>query len=141
MSFSSPEQQRSILALCFEPNGDDYLYYRNRWSRGNPVTASEREAYLNIPAMGSRHAWRSSLGERETLPPRPAMPVRKKLLAAMPIWMALMGLAFGIFGVLDGLTEANTIIAIIYVLGGCLMCFFGGSIIIAKITHRRSSTG
>ena len=42
MTYWSPEEQRSILEVSFESRGDGYVYYRNRWSPGIPVTATER---------------------------------------------------------------------------------------------------
>lgn len=89
------DEQRAILALSFDPSEKGYLYYHWRWSHGVPVTVEEREAYLSIPALRSRRAWRKSIAGRPTSPPRPFQPVQRKLLATMPISMVVMTLLIG----------------------------------------------
>ena len=121
-----------MLALSFEPTEDGFLYYHYRWSRGIPVTPEEREAYLNIPAFGSRSAWRKSLAERATTPPRAYGPVLRKQLRTMPLSMAIFGLVFGVIGLVLGFNEPNMAIAIMYGVAGCAMLFFGGSIVAAR---------
>jgi hypothetical protein len=139
MAFTDPAEQRSILALSFEPLGDGYAYYHYRWSRGVPVTAEEREAYLNIPAMGSRRAWRTRIAGRETVPPRSYRSVQHTLLAAMPIRMAVVGIVAGSLGLLSGVAAKETALATIYMIGGTVMIVFGGSIVLARIFPRQDN--
>ncbi|WCM27425.1 hypothetical protein NDN01_00345 [Sphingomonas sp. QA11] len=126
------EQQRSILALSFEPINQGYLYYHWRWSRGIPVSAEERDAYLAIPALGSRRAWRRSIAGRPTSPPRSFRPAQQKLLASMPISMALIAFLFGVPLALSGLVELQTISGLVRAVGGLLAVVFGAQIIYAK---------
>ena len=144
MDFRSTDGQREILALSFEPNGDGYIYYRNRWSRGIPVTAAEREAYLRIPAFGSRRAWRASITGRETLPPRAYGPTGRKLWAAMPWRMAVFGILFGIVFLIGGVAGLQTphttqalLWALLSIVAGALMLASGISIALARIPRRR----
>lgn len=139
MAFTDPAQQRAILALSFEPLGDGYAYYHYRWSRGIPVTAEEREAYLDIPALGSRHAWRKSIADRETVPPRSYRSVQRKLLAAMPVQMAVVALVTGTLGLLSGLAATNVALAMTYTISGAVMIIFGASIIWARIFRRQDN--
>lgn len=126
MIVPSSTDQREVLALSFEPADGGYVYYHYRWSAGVPVTAEEREAYLRIPALGSRRAWRKSLSGRQSLPPRPYKPVQRKLLASMPVSMAVVALLFGVFGVLSGFAEPSPVLKVIYVGGGCAAFLFVG---------------
>lgn len=84
------EEQRRILAQSFEQGADGYIYYRNAWSRGVPVTEAEREAYLAIPAIGSRKAWLKSISGRPTVPKRAYWPTLLRLFAAMPVRSGVM---------------------------------------------------
>lgn len=133
------DEQRAILALSFDPSEKGYLYYHWRWSRGVPVTVEEREAYLSIPALGSRRAWRKSIAGRPTSPPRPFQPVQRKLLATMPISMVVMTLLIGLPLALSGLAELQTIGGLARAVGGLLAVVFGAQIIFAKFLESRAS--
>jgi hypothetical protein len=135
MAPSFQSEQRDLLALSFEESEQGYIYYHNRWSRGVPVSAEEREAYLRIPALGSRKAWRKSLKGRQTLPPRAFNPVMMKLLAAMPRRMAFLGVAFGFAGLVQGSSEPNALLAGLFIFGGGAMLVFGSSIALARLTR------
>ncbi|OAN98178.1 hypothetical protein A8B75_19900 [Sphingomonadales bacterium EhC05] len=124
--------QRDTLALSFETNDDGYIYYHWRWSSGVPVTVEEREAYLAIPVFGSRHAWRKSIAGRDLLPPRPYNVVYRKLLAAMPLQMAITSLAFGVIGVVIGYGSDNFIARTVFILGGIVFFIYGILIIVAR---------
>lgn len=132
MALISPAQQREMLELSFEQAENGFVYYHYRWSRGIPVTAEEREEYLNIPVFGSRRAWRKALAGRETTPARAYAPVARKLLQTMPFRMAVFGLIFGIVGLVSGFNEPNIALATVYVAVGCAMLFFGGSIVAVR---------
>jgi len=135
----SPEKQREILALSFERSGDGYLYYRWRWSRGVPVTAEEREAYLNIPAMGSRREWRRAIANRPTASTRDSGPVQRKLYAALPLRMAVTGITFGVGLVLAGLAASGVALQVLFFSGGALLLMFAASIIVARLMSRDSA--
>lgn len=132
MAISSPTQLREMLELSFERTESGFVYYHYRWSRGIPVTAEEREEYLNIPVFGSRRAWRRALSEREATPPRAYAPVARKLLRTMPFRMAVFGLIFGVVGLVLGFDEPNIALATVYVAVGFALLFFGGSIVAAR---------
>lgn len=132
MALPSPSQQREMLELSFEQTENGFVYYHYRWSRGIPVTAEEREEYLNIPVLGSRRAWRKALSGRESLQPRPYAPVAWKLLRRMPVRMALLSMIFGVAGLLSAPYAANMLLAAMYAVVGCAMLFFGTSIVAAR---------
>ncbi|MDX3885275.1 hypothetical protein [Sphingomonas sp. MM-1] len=138
MAFSSPDQQRAILSLSFEQALDGFIYYPNAWSGGVPVTAEEREAYLNTPMIGSRREWRKSIEGRQTLPRRPYWPTLLKILAVMPMSMTIFGLAFGAIITLLGFNAENRLAGAAYVTGGSALMIFGLSIVVARIFARRS---
>lgn len=141
MAFGSPEQQREMLALSFEQTPSGYVYYHYRWSRGVPVSAAERESYLNIPALGSRRAWRKSIEGRPTVPHRQWSPTGWKLLAALPLSMAFIGALFGVTGIFSGVAEANRLLAALYIIAGASMLIFGGAIIVAHLKDRQATDG
>ena len=138
-----------MLVLSFEPNGDGYTYYHNRWSRGVPVTAEEREAYLDIPALGSRRAWRAAISGRRTLPPRPYGPTARKIRGALPLRMALSGIVFGIAALLGGLgdlwsdhmTPGTILWSVLLVFAGAAMLAFGASVAIAHLSRSGADAG
>lgn len=138
MAFSSPEQQRAILSLSFEPAGDGFIYYHKAWSRGIPVTVHEREAYLGIPALGSRRAWRHSIANRQTVAPRPYLPMLHKLLAVMPIQMALVSALFGAASIVSGLSAGDSMLGLGYFVGGIVLAVFGVSSLIARKIPRQT---
>lgn len=72
-------RHRHILATGFERDGDGWLYYRNGWSGGVPVSSEERELYL----AGRWLQWRRRVSGRKAVAPR------------RPYWRTLrrMGLA------------------------------------------------
>ncbi|WP_232280911.1 hypothetical protein [Novosphingobium nitrogenifigens] len=139
MAFSSPEQQRAILSLSFEQAADGFIYYPNAWSYGIPVSSEEREDYLKAPMIGARRKWRKSIEGRPTLPRRPYWPTLLKILAVMPISMAIFGMAFGAIGILSGFTAINSLLGAAYVIGGCSLAAFGFSIPIARVLRRSSN--
>ncbi|MDB5709130.1 MAG: hypothetical protein JWL96_1200 [Sphingomonas bacterium] len=134
---SDPEEQRRILSLSFEPQGDGYLYYHWRWSRGVPVSAAEREAYLRIPALGSRRAWRRAIEGRLTAPPRAYGPVHQKLAAAFPAHMVVMGIIFGSVALISAWNAPSVPEKIGVALVGFIMLLLMVPIVVAKISARR----
>lgn len=127
-----PPSSRHLLELSFEPTSDGFLYYRTRWSPGIPVSAAEREAYLQIPAFGSRHAWRKSLSGRPRFPPRAYGPVARKLLFRMPAGMAIA--AMGVSSILGiyGFSNENLFLKYTSILFSIIFLIFSISILIIK---------
>jgi hypothetical protein len=122
--FGSDEQRR-LLELSFEPHGDGYLYYRNRWARGVPVTAAEREEYLAPGVMGSRAAFYAAIrGRAAVAPPRKFGPVYWQMLSRMPTAMGVAALLFGL-KLSSGWFSTTLLVerAALLVLGGGLVLF------------------
>ena len=134
-----PDRQRPMLALSFEPTDDGYVYYHWRWSRGIPVTIEEREAYLRIPALGSRRAWRRAIAERATVAPRPFGPTHRKLLARMPVSAMVAGFSIGAILALTALAEPSSVSRIFCMIAGLAMIAFAGQIAIAKWAIRKGA--
>lgn len=140
----TPDQQRKMLSISFAPHGDGYLYYRNSWSRGVPVSAAEREAYISMPlttsTFGSRRAWRQSIAGREAIGRRrPYGPAELKLLAAMPSGFAvifLLGAATGIAGAIHATTQLSLVGNGVF---AGTMLLLGVAVAFAKLTSRRAS--
>jgi hypothetical protein len=133
------KHKRDILALSFEPTEDGFLYYHRRWSRGVPVSAEEREAYLSIPALGSRRGWRKAIAGRPTAAPRAFRPVQRKLLASLPIGMSAMSVLIGLLIALSGLAALQTFGGLARAVGGLLFVIFGAQIAFAKFMEARAS--
>jgi hypothetical protein len=129
------EEQRELHNLSFEPQGDGFLYYQHRWSKGIPVTAEEREAYLNIPIFGSRNAWRQSLTGRQLAPPRSAWPVQKKMLAHMPLSFVVAAVGAGAVFIKRSNAASTTFIKFGYIIGGGMALIFAITIVAAKIAN------
>ena len=68
---TDPSEQRRLLDLSFERDGDGYVFFRNRWATGIPVTAQEREAYLSAGPFSRRREFYEAIKGREAVrPPR-----------------------------------------------------------------------
>jgi hypothetical protein len=83
----SDADRRNLMSLAFEPCGDGYAYYRNRWARGVPVSAAEREAFISggvVDAMRMSASW----SRRIAVAPR-RHPSFWFLLDAMPLSFGL----------------------------------------------------
>ncbi|MDB5707895.1 MAG: hypothetical protein JWN66_5011 [Sphingomonas bacterium] len=128
-----------MLALSFEPAESGYIYYHWRWSRGIPVTAEERDAYLRIPALGSRQAWRKGIANRATLPPRAYQPTYRKLLAALPASTVIFGLLVGLPLAASGMAELWSISGAACLIGGLALIGFAGQIAFAKAAEARKA--
>lgn len=83
----------AILELAFEPYGEKFLFYRDRYSPGIAVTAQEREEFLNA-GFWERRKWVSEIRRRSpTEPRRDGKDVVQRLRAAMPRRFILISLA------------------------------------------------
>jgi hypothetical protein len=68
-----------ISTTAFEPSRGGFVFYENAWSRGIPVSADERQAYL----YGSQSEWLEAIAGREaTMPRRPYWRTVKRILTA-----------------------------------------------------------
>ena len=86
-----PEEQRALLELSFEPDGQGYVFYQHRWSSGVAVTAAEREQYLSASVFSNRAGFYASIGGRPPVgPPRRWAPVMWRMLARYPLWMSVL---------------------------------------------------
>lgn len=73
------ERYPHIGSTAFERVGDGFVYYANAWSKGIPVSAAAREAYI----FGPRSDWfEAILGKVGTVPPRPYWRTLKRILLA-----------------------------------------------------------
>jgi hypothetical protein len=132
MTSLQPHEQREILALSFEPNGDGFVYYHYGWSRGIPVTLEEREAYLAISVYGSRRDWRKALAGRETFPPRDYKLLQVKILEKMPHRVAMMTLASGVGILISAFIQESGVGEAVSLVIGCTMIIFAISVFAAR---------
>lgn len=98
--FFGREDQRRLLEAAFEPDEDGFLFYRDRWSAGIPVTPAEREEYLNIPALGSRRDFYQKIKGRPARGRRDYSSAR--IAKAFPAGWAVGLLGFGCVFLLYG---------------------------------------
>lgn len=89
------EDRRRILETAFERDGDGFLFYRNRWSGGVPVTAAERDAYLRKSAFASRRAFYRKIAGRAAGMRRDYGPASTRMAIAFPHGWALGLIAVG----------------------------------------------
>ena len=97
-------EERTLFDSSFEPDGDGFLFYRTHWSRGVPVTAAEREAYLSVAFPGSRRDFYAAIRGRAPAGPRRSYwRSNFTMLAAMPASFGVGFLAFGAMFLTRGL--------------------------------------
>ena len=85
-------ERRRLFSVAFEPHGDSYLYYRNRWSGGVPVSASEREVFLSSNPLAAMRLSMIFARRAAVTPPRYASPWM--VVDALPRSFALSVLFF-----------------------------------------------
>jgi hypothetical protein len=73
-------RRRELLMTAFEKEGDHWVWYANAFSTGVPVTAEERELYLDFNPLGFRQAIR---GRAASQPRRPYMSGLKRILISI----------------------------------------------------------
>jgi hypothetical protein len=131
----SREEERRLLELSFEAHGEEYHYYRNRWSRGVPVTASEREDYL---AGGpSRRAFHAAVAARAAVaPPRRFGPVYWEMLGRMPWFMGAAALIFGLLMSLAWFSDAALASRVLQLFFGLGLIVFGAQFLWARLKAR-----
>ena len=133
------EAERRLLETAFEPHGDGYLFYRNRWSSGIPVTAAEREQYLAIPALGSRKAFYLQIeGRTPATGPRNASDVRGRMISAIPLWSLIVAVALGIAILLSARSvESSAVRHWLDLVSGGFLTLVGGWLLLARLLGRR----
>jgi hypothetical protein len=122
--------RRKLMSLAFEPEGEAYLYYRNRWSRGVRVSAAEREAFVSsgvVDAMRLARSW----SRRVPVAPR-RHPGLWFMLDAMPrrVGFSCLGLAAVSFA--WAVTVRSMFAAIPFALGGAFLALMGGGILVKR---------
>jgi len=74
------ERHPHIGSTSFERTEDGFIYYANAWSKGIPVSAAAREAYI----FGPRSEWfEAILGQAGTVPRRPYWRTLKRCVSAI----------------------------------------------------------
>jgi hypothetical protein len=74
------DQRPYIGSTAFDRAGDGFVYYSNAWSKGIPVSAAARNAYL----FGPRSEWFDALSGREaTVARRPYWHSLRRILTAI----------------------------------------------------------
>lgn len=70
---------RHILSTGFDRDGEGWLYYRNAWSGGVPVSSGERELFLAGRLLKFR---RLVSGRAAVTRPRPYWPMLRRMITA-----------------------------------------------------------
>lgn len=74
------EQRREVLATAFDKEGDQWIWYASAFAKGIPVSAEERELYLDFNLLEFHLAVRGRAASR---PRRPYMPALKCILLSI----------------------------------------------------------
>ena len=73
------ERHPHLRSIKFDRVADGFVYYECAWSKGIPVSAAAREAYI----LGLRGEWFDAiLGREATAPRRPYWRTMKRMLIA-----------------------------------------------------------
>jgi hypothetical protein len=131
------EEQRRILAQSFEQGADGYTYYRNAWSRGIPVTEAEREAYLAIPAIGSRRTWLSAIAGRPSVPRRAYFPTVFNVYSAMPARTGIAFLSFGTFATFIAQSTDSRLVSAFSAVSGIALVSMGLVVLCGRLRSVR----
>jgi len=132
-------EERALLDTSFEPDGDGFLFYRSHWSRGIPVSAAEREAYLARPFDAERRRFEELIrGRPATAPRRPYGRSQARMLAAFPASVAVAGLAFGAMFLSRAYAaeDSPALVALWWIAGG-LSAGFGLGIVLVRLGGAR----
>ena len=102
LSFT-PAESRKLLETAFEPQGAGFVYYRNRWSPGIPVSAEEREAYVSRWYLGSTAAFHKRIAGRAPVTPARGGRAMGSVMRAIPARFGVILFGGAVLGVLMGL--------------------------------------
>ena len=129
-----------ILELAFEPYGEDFLFFRNRYSPGIAVSAQERADFLSA-GIWERRRWVSEIRRRPPVePPRDGKEAVKRLRAAMPRRFILASLILAPLCVAIALGPGIPMWqSAIWLIVGLFFAYGGVANIIARWQVRRSA--
>lgn len=132
-------EERAFLDSDFEPDGAGFLFYRTHWSRGIPVSAAERQAYL-ARSFGDerRHFEEMIRGRAATGPRRPYWRSYGRMLAAFPASFGAAFLAFGAMFLLRAFVSDDPPPLIwLWLTAGWLSAGFGAQILLVRLWRAR----
>ena len=132
--------EAAILELAFEPYGEEFLFYRDRWSPGIAVSSRERDEFLNA-GFWERRKWVSEVKCRSPAePPRDGKQVVLRLRAAMPRRFILISAVFAPLCVAVALGLDMPIWqSAIWLIVGLFFAYGGVANIVARWQTRRSA--
>jgi hypothetical protein len=132
---TDPSEQRRLLALCFEPDGDGFIFFRNRWASGIPVTAEEREAYLSASPFGFRRDFYGAIKGR--VPVRPPRKndgwLRWQLLRSFPAFTIAVYLIGALLLFSFASDQRQVVWRCLLILAGALSLGMSAAIVLAKM--------
>lgn len=130
-------EQRRLLELLFERDGDAFIFYRNRWSRGVRVTPEEREDYLSAPPFDLRRSFfRKVEGRAPVRPPRGGDILTLELLRTFSAYAIVVFLLFGGLAFLFALGQHRPIWRWLMISAGVMAFCMSAAIVIAKLPRR-----
>ena len=132
--------ETAILELAFEPYGERFLFYRDRFSPGIAVTAQERDDFLSA-GIWERRKWVSEIGRRSPAgPPRDGKEAVKRLRAAMPRRFILISVILAPLCVAIGLgSDIPMWQSAIWLIVGLFFAYGGVANVVARWQVRRSA--
>lgn len=133
-SITDPAEQRRLLALSFEPDGDQFVFFRNRWTSGVAVTAEEREAYLSAGLFGRHEFLRTFRGRTAARPPRKTDGgLRWQMLRSFPAFMIVAYLVGGLLLLSLAADQRAWLWQGLLILAGLLSLGTSVAIVVAKL--------
>ena len=140
-SITDPSEQRRLFALSFEPDGDQFVFFRSRWASGVPVTAEEREADLSAGTfdVGLRREFVRRVRDRQPVRPprRTDGGLRWQMLRSFPPTMIVGYLLIGLIAFSFAADQRVWLWQWLLVLMGLLSLGMAGAIVAAKLIRRR----
>ena len=76
---------RRIMETAFEPQGDGFAYYRNVWAKGVPVTAAERELFVDAWTPEKSRAFHRLIAGRAPVAPARGLKPFGRIARALPV--------------------------------------------------------
>ena len=125
------DQQRKLLEAAFEPHGDGYVFYRNNFTPGLPVSKEERDAYLKRWSLSSTAIFYSRIKSRTPVKPARGFTGTKAILRTMPISFAVGYLSLAATFALIAFRSEGTFVrvgefslsALFFICGTCALVF------------------
>lgn len=88
------DDRRKLLSTAFEPYQSGYLYYRNRWAGGVPVSPEEMEEFISSDALRAMQLGREYAKRTAVTPPRHTNPWLVADAIPMSVAAGLVTVAF-----------------------------------------------